>query len=324
MSSHVTDLNHRFAIDNAVQFAEGAGGLTKAVLTAMGSTVEVYLLGATVTRFARPDVGEIIFVSANSPFAEGKAIRGGVPVCFPWFGPNPRDPKLPAHGFVRTQPWTVESAEVNGDSSVTLTLAFASSDATRAMWPHDFVARYRITVGKSLDMAMAVTNTGSSDLRYELALHTYLTCSDVSTIRIEGLDGIIFIDKVDQMTRKRQNGMIDIRGETDRVYLGTTGACILHDTKAAPTVVSKDGSHATVVWNPGPVKAEAMADLKGNQWPGFVCIETANCFDFSLELAPGETHVTRAVISRGQGVPKLGPAAVIDKPGDNSLEDAKA
>ena len=294
----IASLNHRFSIPDVAFFDEGEGGLTRLTIKSAAADAEIYLHGAHVTRFDPRGQPPVLFMSAKSQFAPGKPIRGGVPICFPWFGSKADDAKAPAHGFARLMEWHVESvAQQGGDVSIVLGLI--SNDKTKAFWPADFSARYRVTVGAQLQLSLAIENTGTTAAKFEEALHTYLTIGDIMAVAIEGLGGTTYIDKMNNAARTpRSADPIRFSGETDRVYLATQAACTVHDPALHRQIrVAKTGSDATVVWNPWINKAKAMADFGDDEWPGMVCVETCNVADHAVSLAPGATRVMTAMIS---------------------------
>jgi D-hexose-6-phosphate mutarotase len=291
-----------FDLPGAVSIGPGQGGLTRVTLTSgaapggVPAVAEVYLNGATVVRY---DVGgrPVLFCSQTSKFEAGKAIRGGVPVIFPWFGPHPTDPSLSQHGLVRAAPWSIVSTHQLATGEACVVFAFVSSEATRRIWPFDFGLRYTVSLGKRLDMALEVTNRSGSDFRFTEALHTYLAVSDVRRISIGGLERVDYIDKVEGGARRSQaNESLTLQGETDRVFVNTTGACTLNDPENGETTVRKEGSLSTVIWNPWETKAESLPDLAGGQWPRMVCIETANALENAVTLAPGASHTMRSIV----------------------------
>jgi glucose-6-phosphate 1-epimerase len=250
---------------------------------------DVCLQGGHVTRW-----GDVLFVSRKSRFEPGQAIRGGVPVIFPWFGDDPEGRGRPAHGFARRALWRlVDRAESAGESRVIVELE--NDDATRAMWPHRFALRLDVTFGESLGLALTVENRDTAALRCETALHTYLAVGDVRRISIRGLDGATYIDKVDGMKQKREGtAPIRLTGETDRVYLGTTSACRVEDPmRGRVLTIEKDGSRSTILWNPWSEKSAAMSDLADDEWPTFVCVESGNVHADALTIAPGDAHTMR-------------------------------
>lgn len=296
-------LRSRFNIPGVVEIIPGEGGLPKLAITSPHSTAEIYLHGAHVTQFTPNGEPPLMFMSRKSYFQDGKPIRGGVPMIFPWFGPNATDPKLPAHGFIRTRAWKLDSVEQAPDA-VAVRLSLVPDVSAREVWPREFALRFVVTVGKTLSMAFTIHNTGDKPFRYEEAMHTYLAVSDIRNVSIDGLAGREFIDKMDHAARKIQPaGPFGISGETDRVYLNTPDTVVVTDPGGSATrgprviAVSKEGSASTVVWNPWITKAAAMVDFGDDEWPGMLCIETANAADNALSLEPGQSHTMSAVIA---------------------------
>jgi glucose-6-phosphate 1-epimerase len=289
----------RFIIPGVIAQKSGNGGLPYLAIKTDRGEAHVYLHGAHVTHYQPTGaLKPVLWMSGKSCFEPGKPIRGGVPLIFPWFGPHASDKGLPAHGFARTQPWTpLESKHENGRASVTLGLQ--PNDATRKLWPHEFELRCTVTIAPAaLEVALEVRNTSSMAIAYEEALHTYLTVGDVRRIEVAGLQGRTFIDKMDAAARKTEPAPIRFAAELDRVYLDTPDTVLVKDPAAGRTLsVAKEGSLATVVWNPWVEKARRMADYGDEEWPGMVCVETANCADHAITLPAGGTHVMRAVIS---------------------------
>ena len=298
----VTDLNARFGIPGIVAIDAGKGGLPRVRVTSPVAEAEVYLHGAHVTHFQPRGHKPVLFMSAASLFDPAKAIRGGVPLIFPWFGPNAANPKAPQHGFARTTAWTVRDVRHDqAGGAVTLTLTLGPSERSRTHWPHDFEATYTVTVGAALEMALEVVNRSPGEIGFEEALHTYLAVGDIRQTAIDGLAGRQYLDKVDKAQRKTQPaGAFTITGETDRVYLNTPDTVTVDDgANGRRLVVSKSGSDATVVWNPWVDKSKAMADFGDDEWPGMLCIETANAAENAVKLAPGRRHVMRATVAVG-------------------------
>lgn len=296
--AEIDDLNKRFGVPGAVVFEAGNGNLVRAALTASQGSAHVYLHGAHVTHFQANGQGPLLFLSSESLFQFDKPIRGGIPICFPWFGPKSGDTSAPVHGFARLLQWNPLETKRLGDGSVKLVLGLQSSEATRSKWVHDFSAQLNVTVGAKLELTLRVTNTSSQAFTFEEALHTYFSVGDIKTARIDGLSGVRYLDKVDGAKEKTQSGAITIEGETDRVYMDATSATTIHDPSFTRKItVEKSGSSTTVVWNPWINKAKAMADFGDEEWPHMVCVETANAAKNAVQLAPGATHEMRAVMS---------------------------
>jgi len=296
---NVEQLQSRFTVPG-VSFAPGQGGLPRVTISTPAADAQVYLHGAHVTHFQTRGARPLLFLSGKSHFAAGKAIRGGIPIIFPWFGNHPTNSAAPAHGFARTLPWEVAAVQRKGDA-VSVTLALSASEATRKWFPFAFTARYTVTVGTSLDLALEVRNDATEPIQYEEALHTYLAVADVRAVRIDGLAGRPFIDKVDGFRKKSQPpGPVQITGETDRVYLDTSDTVTIPDPGLQRRIlVSKEGSRSTVVWNPWTEKAKEMSDFGPDEWPRMLCIETANAADNKVSLSPGQSHTMRAMIQSG-------------------------
>ena len=274
-----------------LHFEAGQGGLTKAVVATPVASGEVYLHGAHVTSWQPAGHGPVLWMSRSSLFQPGKPIRGGVPICFPWFGPNASDASAPAHGFARTAMWEVAEARPTAEGGISMTLQ------TRI---DPFAVRFTVEFGSVLRMTLATElATGvSTSHRFEDALHTYFSVSDVRNISITGLEQSRYIDKLDGAAEKPATGVaIEFIGETDRVYFDSDSECHLHDPGRKRTIaVSKSGSHSTVVWNPWIAKSARMPDFGDHEWPEMVCIETANVGVNAVELAPKSIHSTTVVI----------------------------
>jgi len=295
----IDTLNERFGIVDAVAFDAGRGGLPRIVVATPVAEAHVYLHGAHVTHYQSAGHESVLFLSRQSSFNSGKPIRGGTPICFPWFGVNENIPDAPLHGFVRTRSWQVTSARCTDGGKVELKFMLIGDEGTHAWWPHGFQLGFTVTVGDELTMNLELHNDTQTELSCEQALHTYFTVSDVRKVSVHGLENTTFFDKVDGGIRKWQpNGPVTFAGETDRVYQDTEAQCVLEDPPMGRRIInSKSGSRSTVVWNPWWKKSAAMGDFGDDEWPGMVCIETANIGPCAVALKPGHTHSTTARIS---------------------------
>jgi glucose-6-phosphate 1-epimerase len=291
-------LQARHGIPGAVRFEVGVGGLPRVVVATPQAEAELYLHGAHLTRYQPHRERPVLFLSAQSRFAPDAPIRGGVPIVFPWFGPRAGDPTAPMHGFVRTKAWRVESVAQAPDGQVTLVLGLDCTGSAPGGWSAAFALRFHVRVGSQLEFTLEARNPSATPLTFEEALHTYLSVGDVRQVAVTGLAGAPFIDKTDGMRRKVEaSGPIRITQETDRVYLGTPSTCLVDDPAwGRRLVVEKSGSEATVLWNPWIAKAAAMPDFGDDEWPGMLCIETANVAEHAVTLQPGQQHELRAVI----------------------------
>jgi glucose-6-phosphate 1-epimerase len=294
------DLNQKFAIANALKFEDTPGGLVRAVISTSAGEGDLYLQGAHVAHWTpKGQQRPVLFTSSRSLFAPGKAIRGGVPIIWPWFGGRGGGLPGPAHGFARSMEWSVEGTDSKPDGSVGITLALTPNDATRALGYDSFALRFRAVLGATLEMELEARNNGSEALKYEEALHTYFAIGDVNQVSVSGLEGVTYIDKTDGFQRKQQPGKpVTIAKETDSVYVSTTGACTVHDPVwNRRIVVAKSGSSSTVVWNPWVEKTKGMSDMAPDDWKEMICVESANASDNAVALAPGAAHVLQVSIS---------------------------
>jgi glucose-6-phosphate 1-epimerase len=286
------ELNAQFGLKDAVRFDEGPAGLTRATIATNAATAEIYLQGAHVAQW-QPATAEhpVIFLSAQSHFAAGKAIRGGVPLVFPWFAE--RKGGLPGgmHGFARTLPWEVAATELRPEG-VALSFKLLPNQTTRDVGFDHFVLVYEVVVGETLSLALEVENLGDSPLSFEEALHAYYSVSDVRQIDVSGLGDTDYLDRADNAKPKHQaSGAIRFMGETDQLHLNTHATVTISDPEwRRRIVIEKHGSESTVVWNPWQAKASALADLGAEAWPHFVCVEPANAAENAVTLAPGAVH----------------------------------
>ena len=300
--SSLAALQERFALPDALRFESGTEGLTRAVFTTPHAQAHLYLHGAHLTHYQPAGQAPVLFLSKCSEFAADKAIRGGVPLIFPWFGAKADDKAAPSHGFARLGDWDVSATTLHDDGSVTLELRLAPDQAALQLWPASWALSYRVTVGATLHLELSVHNTGETAFRFENALHTYFRVGDVQRASIEGLGGTSYLDKTDGMRQKRQDtDPLRITAETDRVYLDTRTPCTIDDPDLKRHItVEKRGSDATVVWNPAQDKAAKMADLCDDEWPRFLCVESGNIGPHAVTLAPGATHAMSVTISSSQ------------------------
>ncbi|MFA7300429.1 MAG: D-hexose-6-phosphate mutarotase, partial [Sideroxydans sp.] len=258
----------------------------------------IALQGAHIATFQPRGEEPVVWLSPQAKFVPGKSIRGGVPICWPWFGPHPTDSKLPGHGFARTVPWELLKTKALEDGGTFLRFGLIENDTTRAQWPHPSTVQLEVTVGKALRVELITTNTGATPFELGEALHTYLHISDLGNMIIRGLEDCEYMDKVNNSARFNQKGGIVIESEVDRVYVNTEADCVIEDKGLKRAIrIHKEGSHSTVVWNPWVEKANKMGDFGDNGHRGMVCVESGNALENTVTLAPGGTHGLVAVYS---------------------------
>jgi D-hexose-6-phosphate mutarotase len=281
------DTSNHIEIPDSVSLQTGKGGLPVIRVESASSTAEIYPLGAHVSHFQRNNEEPLLFMSEAGEFELGKPIRGGVPIVFPWFGG--RD-GLPAHGFARLAVWDTVTSRVLADGSVMLHFRLPQDDPFET----DFI----VTVGDTLTMELSVTNTGSSDFRFESCLHTYFHIGDIHQIAVAGLKGTRYLDTLVSQEFTETGEVIRFTGETDRIYQNTTAAVEIHDPLLRRIIhVRKSGSKSTVVWNPWIEKSRRMPDFGDNEYPRMVCLESGNVKENSVVLKPGETSILKVEIA---------------------------
>lgn len=293
----LADLNELFAIPGVAQIVEGNGGFPRILIATSTATAEIYLYGAQVTSWKPAGADEVLFLSDMSYWETGRAIRGGIPLCFPWFRMKADNPDAPSHGFVRTREWQVNSISAEPGDSVCVSLSTVSDESTRRWWPFDFRLEYRITVGTSLRLELVVTNTGQSTLRFEEALHAYFKVSDVERVRLSGLNGAAYLDNRDGNREKIQAGDLNLLKQTDNAYEDATGSVeIIDPLRGRILKTEKQGSASTIVWNPWSDGASSMSDLGDLEWRGMLCAEGGNILTSAINLDAGQSHAMTITI----------------------------
>jgi glucose-6-phosphate 1-epimerase len=288
-------------LPDGARIEKGSGNLDRLVVEADDGEAHVYLHGAHLTHFKPRGARPVLFLSGRSHFeagTPGKAIRGGVPLCFPWFGARAGDAAAPAHGFARTLTWRLGEVIRNPNGTMHAALHLDPNDYTRSLYPHEFAATFVVTVGARLTMELVVRNAGATPMIVEEAFHSYFAVGDVRRVTVGGLEGLPYVDKTDGFARKPgERAPITIDRETDRVYPGARGdATIADPVWGRRIVVRKSGSATTVVWNPWVEKARTMADFGESEWQAMVCVEAANAMGDALTIVPGGMHAAAVTI----------------------------
>ncbi len=288
----LADLNTRFGIADQLKFIEGPGGLSFAEIDNAQGTAYVCLQGAHVTTFRPKDQAEpVVWLSDYAKFAPGKSIRGGAPVCWPWFGPHATESAFPGHGFARTVMWQVTASAALDSGETRLTLMLMPNEQTHAQWPHATRLELAVTVGNRLRLDLVTTNLDTVPVSIGEALHTYLHIGDIAEIQVTGLENTGYLDKVAGSTRHTQAGPVTFSGEVDRVYVDTDATCEIVDARLKRRIViAKSGSRSTVVWTPWAEKADKMGDFGPDGWRRMVCVESANALENVVSIPAGESH----------------------------------
>jgi len=295
-------LSDQFTIPGVLAFSQTEHGLIRANVTTPSCTAEFYLQGAQVTQWQPTGEQPVLFLSERSFFEPGKAIRGGIPIIFPWFGARTATPDDlrtdgPAHGFARISEWTLTFAALAGDD-LHITLTLGPSDASRSLGYDQFALVYEITFGTELNVKLTVNNQGSKPLHFEEAFHTYFSIGDSQQISIIGLSDTEYLDKTDDFKKKHQTDpVLKLTGETDRPYLNTLVPVNIDDPVLRRRItIDKAESKSTVVWNPWSTLTATLPDMSPACWLTMVCIETANVATNAITLASGDHHTMEAHI----------------------------
>jgi len=284
-------LNSKFSLGRYLSFRDGPNGLIYAHINNDSGSAEIYLHGAHVTSFIPHGREPVIFLSDKSRYEPGMAIRGGIPISWPWFADHSTDSTKPAHGFARTMLWEVRDTQHISTDETEITLVLNESEETHKLWDYSFNLELRICVGAELNAILAMANCGDETFAVTSAFHSYYYVGNISQVKVHGLEDTDYIDKLDNFTKKRQNGPLTITGETDRIYIDTETECVIEDLELNRNIrISKSGSESTVVWNPWGEKAQKMGDLPDDGYRNFVCVETTNAGPDIFALAPGGRH----------------------------------
>ncbi len=272
----------------------------------------IALQGAQLLEYTPRGEKPVVWLSDLADYQRGQSVRGGVPICWPWFGAIERNPdavramtrgdNLPAHGLVRARDWALRSVQEHDDSTE-ITLGFVTDHLLQQHWAHAVDLQLTVTVGKSLGMELTTRNPGAEPLAITQALHTYFAISSIDNVTSTGFENTRYIDTLDAWREHRQAGAIDFSGETDRIYLDVPREVKIHDRGWNRTIhLLATGSASAVVWNPWIEKSKRLSQFAPDAWRNMLCIETANVLGDSRELAPETSH------SMGLEIRSYGPA----------------
>ncbi|MDZ4289354.1 MAG: D-hexose-6-phosphate mutarotase [Prosthecobacter sp.] len=258
------------------------------------ATARVALHGAHLMEWTPAGHAPVLFMSPQAVLEAGKPVRGGIPICWPWFGGHPNDATKPMHGIARIRFWHLTEATASA-AGVTLTFSLTSDAQTLAAWPHAFAARVEMRIGQALEVRLSTQNLGQAPFSITEALHTYLSVGDIDQVTVRGLAGLAYLDTVGPLTMRQQEGDIVIDREVDRQYV-STGPVVVADAALKRKVrIENEGSNTVVVWNPWIEKSTRLADLPNHDYPRFLCIEAANTGDTAPTVQPGAMH---AILTR--------------------------
>jgi glucose-6-phosphate 1-epimerase len=307
----IAQANEEFGIAGVLSICDGPGGFPLICIDNEYARAEICGYGGQVLSY-RPESEDedLLFVSDRAYFQPGKAIKGGIPVCWPWFGPDPAGRGRPDHGFVRARHWRLLATEARVDGSTRVRLGCRDDEISRALWPHAFALELEVTVGPVLELALITRNTGEQPMTVTQGLHTYFRVGDVRRAQVLGLAGYEYIDKVASITtlprpargaagsagdpvdvRIAQSGPINFDGPVNRIYLDTAERLVIDDPSLGRQIlIDREASRSAVVWNPWVDQSRQMGDFGDEEYLRMVCVETTNTADDAVTIAPAERH----------------------------------
>lgn len=291
-SQTISNLNRFHGVVDALHYDADEAGMARAQLRFGGGEATLYLQGAHLTSWRPAGAVPVLFLSRSARFEKGVPIRGGIPLCFPWFGAKVDDPEAPSHGLARTSDdWDVSFVGRTDDSVIIALEAIYMGLRTR----------YQVELGSSLSLTFDVTNILDVPQTFEQVFHSYFTVSDVREVSLTGLEDAEYLDQLEGRERRPASGeALRFSGETDRIYLATGSEKVIHDSGLERTIIIEaEGSPTTVVWNPWDDKTARLDDLDDDEWPTMLCVETGAVADDAIELPPGESRSLKTVLSLG-------------------------
>ncbi|MCU7833548.1 MAG: D-hexose-6-phosphate mutarotase [gamma proteobacterium symbiont of Lucinoma myriamae] len=291
-------LNEKFSIPGLLEFVDNEQGALVARMETSQGTMEIARQGAQLLFWTPKDQAPVVWLSPQAQFKSGKSLRGGSPVCWPWFGPHPENTSLPGHGFARNFEWRILETSRLRDAT-RIIMIFEPGEEQLKDWPHQAELTLSITMGEGLDMVLTTRNQGKTAFTITQALHTYFNVGDIARVRVEGLEGKEYIDKVDGETCHQQEGAITIDREVDRIYLNCPEDLVIVDEILKRRVrITRQGSNSAVVWNPWAEKGAAFGDMGEEGYRNMLCVETTNVAKDTVTLKPGEsfTQISRYTV----------------------------
>ena len=295
----IEQLNEQYALqhgDNYLHFKTGEGDIPVIEIQNNQASAIVSLQGAQLLSWIPKGEENVIWLSEDASFVPGKSVRGGIPICWPWFGAHSssaknNNPDYPAHGFARTTNWEIICTEDLNSDKTRITFIMQPQTKNEYMWPSETSVQFQLTIGNKLEMELITHNNGSKPITIGQALHTYFNVGDVSEVFLHGLDNTDYLNKLEDFKLNVQHGPVTIDEEVDRIYLDTTSECVIEDkTLNRNIIINKCGSHSTVVWNPWQKTADKMGDLGKDGYKKMLCVESCNAAEDVVIIEPAKAH----------------------------------
>lgn len=270
---------------------------------------EIFLQGAQISQYQRHNEEPVLWLSKACVYQNGSPLRGGIPICWPWFGDINKNPQavqspftedklktLSAHGFIRERNWEVNAIQTPTDNITIIELRYQIFAEQEPLWPFATDLIYRIEIGEQLKASLTIKNLDSMPFNYSCALHSYFAIDHINHARIKGFDQSDYIDTLADWSQYIQKGDILFNNEVDRIYQSAPEAIQLIDNNREIHIKST-GSNSTVIWNPWVDKAKRLSQFNAEDYQKMLCIETANIMDDVVYLEPSEAHSLTVIIS---------------------------
>lgn len=289
-------LNSDFGIPRQLEIIPGPGGMPMIKVDNGRAKALISLYGGQVLSFQPLEQAEdVLFLSGQSAYAEGKAIRGGIPVCWPWFGPDPKGLQRPNHGFVRNHFWRLAKTEAVSDSETKVSLRFADTFKQENTWRQPFMLLLEICIGPSLQLKLTTFNPGDQPFSITQAFHSYFRVGNIKRVKILGLEDCDYFDKLDQGTQKTQKGVVTVSKEVDRVYVEVYKNLVIVDPVLKRRIhINSPNTSTAVVWNPWLKTSKRMPDLADADYQQFICVEAGNVAFDLIKVQPGSQFSLQA------------------------------
>ncbi|WP_194868068.1 D-hexose-6-phosphate mutarotase [Pseudoalteromonas sp. PPB1] len=276
----------------SVKLARTESGLEYFDVNGPQCQAKIYLQGAQITEFIPTGQKNLLWVSQDETYLEGQSIRGGIPICWPWFGVH-ANPDWPAHGFARKQVWRAERVEED-DAAIRIVLSLPMASIDRTFWPYESSLTVEFVLSEQLEVKLCNTNTGSETFTLTQALHTYFPTPAITQTRVDGLQGANYIEFGEGPFV--QNEVVTFGRETDMVYTQASEVQII-ETPDGKIEVGREHSSSCVLWNPWIEKSKRLSNFRDDEYHTMLCLEAANVMDDAVTLAPGESHTLTTKIS---------------------------
>ncbi len=308
----IKKLNQAFAIKDKVEFIAAENHQVAIKIKTAWSWAVIYLQGAHLTSFERVNDGdfqELIWLSPLAHYQANKAIRGGIPICWPWFGKKLDAPDLAQHGFARSSLFDVKQVNEMSDGKIQLILELKNTKESEVIWPFQFKLEVIFTLGEELSIELKTTNTGDKDFSFSEAIHSYFKVDDIHQTELKGLAGAQYFDQLSQATQQ-QNGVLIFDQEIDQIYQTANqnnfqSLLIKQQNNQKNNInVSQKNANSTVVWNPWITKAQQMSDFPDDGFLEMLCVEAANTGD-GIFLKKDQSHSLSQLVCAPQFYPSV-------------------